>query len=37
MINFDDVTKENIAELNPNWPEISDHPYKILTTGGSGS
>ena len=20
MINFDDVTKENIKELNPNWP-----------------
>ena len=26
MINFDDdVTKENIKEYNPNWPEISDH------------
>ena len=30
MINFDDVTKENIKEHNPNWSEIPDHPYKIL-------
>ena len=37
MINFDDVTKENIKEYNPNWPQILDHPYKILITGGSGS
>ena len=22
MFNFDDVTKENIKEHNPNWPEI---------------
>ena len=22
MINFDDVTKENIKEHNPNWPQI---------------
>ena len=37
MINFDDVTKENIKEYNPNWPQILDHPYKILIIGGSGS
>ena len=37
MINFDDVTKENINEHNPDWPQIPDHPYRILTTGGSGS
>ena len=37
MINFDDVIKENIKEHNPNWPEISDHPYQILIIGGSGS
>ena len=37
MINFDDVTKENIKEENPNWPQISDHPYRILIIGGSGS
>ena len=37
MINFDDVTKENIQEHNPNWPQIPDHPYRILIIGGSGS
>ena len=31
-INFDDVTKENIKEHNPNWPQIPDHPYRILIT-----
>ena len=36
MINFDDVIKENIKEHTPNWPEIPDHPYRILI-GGSGS
>ena len=36
MINFDDVTKENIKEHNPNWPQIIDHPYRILIMGGSG-
>ena len=37
MINFDDVTKENIKEHNLNQPKIPDHPYRILTVGGSGS
>ena len=37
MINFDDVTKEETKEHNPNWPEIPDHPYRILIIGGSGS
>ena len=37
MINFDDVTKENIKEHNPNWPQIPDHPYRISVIGGSGS
>ena len=37
MINFDDVTKENTKEHNPNWPHIPDHPYRILMIGGSGS
>ena len=27
MTNFDDVTKENIKEYNPNWPEIRDQTY----------
>ena len=35
MINIDDATKENIKEHNPNWPQIPDHPYKILLIGGS--
>ena len=30
MINFDYVTKEDMKYHNPNWPEIPDHPYKIL-------
>ena len=37
MINFDDVTKENIKEHNPNWTQIPEHPYRILIIGGSGS
>ena len=36
MINFDDVTKENIKEHNSNWPQISDRPYRILIIRGSG-
>ena len=37
MINWDDVTKENLKGHNPNWPQIPDHPYRILIMGGSGS
>ena len=37
MINFGDVTKENIKEHKLNWSEISDHPYRILIIVGSGS
>ena len=37
MINFEDYTNENKINHNPNWPYISDHPYRILTVGGSGS
>ena len=36
MINFDDV-KKNIKKLNTNWPQIPDHPYRILRNGGSRS
>ena len=36
IFNFDDVTGENIKE-HPNWPQITDHPYRILIPGGSGS
>ena len=37
MINFDDYTNENITEHNLKWPDIPDHPYRILIIGGSGS
>ena len=37
MINFDDVTKENIKEQNPNRSKIPDLPYRILINEGSGS
>ena len=37
MIKFDVVTKQNTKEHNPNWPRISNHSYRILITGGSGS
>ena len=37
MTNFDDAINQNIKEHNPNWPEIPDHPYRILINGGSGS
>ena len=29
MVNFDEVTKENIKKHNPNWPQIPDHSYRI--------
>ena len=28
MINFDDVTQENLKNHYPNWPQIPDHPYR---------
>ena len=28
MVNFDDVTKENIKKHNPNWPQIPDNSYR---------
>ena len=34
MINSDDVTKENIKEHNPNWPQIPDNPYRIIIRSG---
>ena len=37
MVNFDCVLKEDIKEYNQKWPEIPDHPYRILIIGGSGS
>ena len=37
MFNFDNITKKDIKEHDPNRPEIPDHLYKILIAGGSGS
>ena len=37
MIKFDDYVNENKNEHNENWPNIPDHPYRILIIGGSGS
>ena len=37
MFNFHYITKEDIKEHNPKWPEIPDHPYRILIIGGSES
>ena len=37
MISFDDYTNENKTKHNRNWPNITDHPYRILIIGGSGS
>ena len=36
MINFDDVTNENIKEHNPILPQILDDPCRIFIIGGSG-
>ena len=32
MINFDDVTKENIKGHNSICQQIPDHPYRIIIT-----
>ena len=37
MVDFDEVTNENKTEHNPNWPNVPDHPYRILLIGDSGS
>ena len=37
MINFGDVTKENIKKHTPNWPQSPKYPNRILIIGGSGS
>ena len=38
MINFDDVTKENTKEHNPNWLiQVPDHSCRILITGKRNS
>ena len=37
MINLDSITNESSKEHNKKWPFISDHPYRIMIIGGSGS
>ena len=37
MINFEDYANESKIKHNPNWPYIPNHPYRILTIGGSRS
>ena len=37
IFNFDYITEEYMKQHNRNWPEIPDHPYRILIVGGSGS
>ena len=37
MFNFDEITKEDIKEHNPNWQDIPDHPCRILIVEGSES
>ena len=32
MLNFEYITKEGIKEYNPNWPQIPDHPCRILNS-----
>ena len=31
------MLQRNVKEHNPNWPQIPDHPYRILIIQGSGS
>ena len=37
IINFDQITKEDMKGHNPNWPQIPDNLYRILIVGGPGS
>ena len=37
MINFDEYTNQNKVNHNTNGIYISDHPYRIVIRGGSGS
>ena len=37
MIKFDDYTSENKTEHKLKWPYITDHPYRIIIIGASGS
>ena len=37
IIDLESITNENKKEHNQKWPNIPDHPYRILITGDSGS
>ena len=37
MNNFDEYASENRTNHNPDYLYVSDHPYRILIIGGSGS
>ena len=37
MINLDNITNKNNKRHNEKWPYISDHLYRIIIIGGSGS
>ena len=37
MINFDYYDNEKKTEHDKKWTYVPDHPYRILTMGGSGS
>ena len=37
MINYDDTTKENMKEHNPNWPQKINHSHRILIIGALDS
>ena len=36
MIKFDDITREKIKQHNPNYQQVSHHPYRILIAGVPG-
>ena len=37
MIDFNNVTNENIKEYYLNWPQIPEHSYRVLIIRGSES
>ena len=37
MVNLNNIINENNEEHNEKWPYVSNHPYRILIIGGSGS
>ena len=36
MFNFNYITKQDIKERDPNWPQILYNPYRTVLVGGSG-